>query len=71
MNKLWIVGQIKVVDGVGWWEFQGVFDDESKAAAACRDETYFIGPATLNEERPHETTPQGWVGAYYPKAEQK
>lgn len=55
--KLWVCGQL-----IGeWsasgsvWAFQGVFDDECKADTACRDETYFIFPANLNEELPHES----------------
>ena len=60
--KLWIVGQ-KPADGQ--WQFQGVFDSEEAAMAACRNETYWIAPATLNEFVPHE--PVIWDGGYYPK----
>lgn len=60
---MWIVGQVK--DEGKPWEFQGVFDSEERAVAACRDSSYFVGAASLNEEHPHETTP-GWLGAYYP-----
>lgn len=66
--QLWICGQRTGV----WsprgtpWEFQGVFDSKDKAVAACRDETYFIMPATLNESLPHE--PTACNEAYYPLA---
>ena len=53
--KLWIVGQ--VFEGGIEWEFQGVFDDFAKAEAACRDGSYFICTATLNESLPHESVP--------------
>jgi hypothetical protein len=36
------------------WAFQGVFDDEKKADAACKDASYFIFPAVLNQELPRE-----------------
>lgn len=62
-TKLWICGQIKCEEHKEW-EFQGVFDAEEKAAAACRDAMYFILPVTLNESLPHETTPI--EGGYYP-----
>lgn len=48
------------------WEFQGVFDSESKALAACRDETYFVGYARLNVALPHESSP--WPDCWYPLA---
>lgn len=63
MTRLWIVGQWKA-EGV--WEFAGVFDSEAAARDACRDETYFVGPAVLNERLPHESMTE-WPGAYYPK----
>jgi hypothetical protein len=59
--KLWIAGK---VTGDGW-EFQGVFASEDAAARACKDETYFIAPAWLNE--PISDDSQSWPGAYYPK----
>ena len=61
--KVWICGRWKQM---GPWEFQGVFSTEEKAAAACPDSTYFIGPATLDKELPKET--ESWPGCYYPKA---
>lgn len=63
MNKVFIVGRI---DGNGSWDFQGVFETEQLAIAACRDETYFIGPAIVNEVLGHDT--EDWPGAYSPKA---
>jgi hypothetical protein len=45
-------------------EMVGVFDDESKAVAACKDWRYGIGPLTLNEITPEE--PTEWPGFYYP-----
>jgi len=66
-KKLWICGQL-----IGeWnpagsiWSFQGVFSDETRAVAACRDETYFIYPCDLDAELPHESVYV--IGAYYPK----
>ena len=68
---LWLVGQVRSHDGAGktvCWEFQGLFDTEEKAVAACRSPWYWIVPVVLNEERPDETTP-GWEGSYYPVAQ--
>lgn len=62
---LWIVG--RAVGTERAFEFQGVFSSEAIAVAACKDETYFIGPATLDEELPHETMTDNWPGSYYPK----
>lgn len=63
-NPLWIVG--RVVDASGRFEFQGVFSEQVLAIQACRDETYFMGPADLNVQLPHEASE--WPGACYPKA---
>ena len=60
---VWICGQ---QHEEGQWEFQGVFTTEDLAIAACRNETYFIGPAKLDEQLPAETCM--WAGGYYPKA---
>jgi len=62
-NKmLWIVGKsCGYSDG---WEFQGVFDSEEKAVAACVSEDMFVGPAKLNMSVSLET--KEWPGAYYP-----
>ena len=56
MTKLWICGQLKGKwhkDG-SKWEFQGVFDTRKKAVAACRNDSYCIWSAQLNEELPDE-----------------
>jgi hypothetical protein len=56
-KQFWLCGQLKgdwnITGSI--WEFQGIFDSEEKAAAACRDQNYFIMPVTLNEELPHTT----------------
>lgn len=59
--ELWIVGQWK--EPV--WELAGVFESEELAIAACRDHTYFVGPAELNVLLPHDT--EEWPGCRYPK----
>lgn len=66
---VWIVGQ--VLDGEGGdasqWQFAGVFRTEPEAVAACRDATYFVGPATVGVALPHDSCE--WAGAYYPISE--
>lgn len=57
---LYIVGK-STADG---WEFQGIFSDENKAIGACKTNEYWIGPVTLDQEIPDETT--DWPGQYYP-----
>lgn len=49
---------------VGVYHIQGIFSDETKAVAACRDETYLVGPLPLNLSLPHD--PVIWFGAYFP-----
>jgi hypothetical protein len=49
-------------------EFQGVFDTEYKAVAACVSDDYFIFPAEMNVEIAKETLPP--IG-YYPQLETK
>lgn len=76
--KLWVVFQFtggyydvrkeEWASGMGTQEFQGVFDSEEKAIAACRDSNYSIAPVTLNELLPHELV--SIDGAYYPKGKQ-
>ena len=67
---VWIVGQVHPSNGLEEqdmqvaWEFQGVFDTETLAVAACKSPLYFIGPAVINEELPETITE--WFGAYYP-----
>lgn len=53
--------------GGGSWDFQGVFASRFAAEAACRDCTYFVGPAVMDQALPHDTQSE-WPGAYYPKA---
>ena len=67
---LWICGQL-----IGeWkptgsaWAFQGVFSDQARAEAACRDNTYFVLPCAIDVELPHESMQA--VNAYYPKGEE-
>lgn len=61
---LYIVG--KTIDASkSQWEFQGVFDSEEKAAAACLEDSFFVGPAKLNEPLPVTTVV--WLGAWYPR----
>jgi hypothetical protein len=65
--NLWIVGQYRSGQtGSVVWEFAGVFDSEQLAIDACRDETYFVAPATLNEIITHEF--EAFPGCRYPKA---
>jgi len=60
---VWIVGQVDRADDQRW-QFAGVFSSELQAVSACRDETYFIGPAILGRAWPHYRCQ--WPGAYYP-----
>jgi hypothetical protein len=61
-KMLWIVG--KSCGYSDRWEFQGVFDSEEKAVAACVSDDMFVGPAKLNTPVSLET--KEWPGAYYP-----
>ena len=66
-ENLWLVGRfISIHDDGTCWEWIGIFDTEWRAVDACQDETYFIGPAKLNESLPYETV--DWPGCYYPKS---
>lgn len=66
--NLWIVGQNHDNDNPdSGWDFAGVFSEFMLAVAACRDETYWIGPAKLDEVLPHEVT--DWEGVVYPMIE--
>ena len=62
--KLWIVGQNIGGDESPAWDCAGVFSSVQLAVAACRDETYWIGPATLDATLPHEVV--DWPGVVYP-----
>ena len=70
MDQLWICGKLigEWADTGSVWAFQGVFDDEKKADAACKDETYFIFPAILNQELPCED--KVVENARYPRIEE-
>jgi hypothetical protein len=52
--NVWVVMQYRE----GNFDFQGVFNSEKLAVAACRTELYVVIPATINEEHPHEELPQ-------------
>lgn len=56
--KLYVVGR-----NVGAsWEFFGVFDTKEQADDQCKDETYFVGPVTLNAVL--STEAQEWPESY-------
>lgn len=63
--KLWVVGRTihDSPEGIVW-DLQGIFSTKKAAESACLDESYFIGPADLNEVLPHETVE--WPDAYRP-----
>lgn len=48
------------------WSVAGAFSTAAKAEAACRDETYFVGPLAIDEQLPDDEVM--WPGAYYPLA---
>lgn len=63
-KTLWIVGQEKASAEAWDWEFQGVFESDALAVAACQGPNWFVGPAILNEEIGSETLV--WPGIVYP-----
>jgi hypothetical protein len=68
--KAWIVGRVAKWDAENSvWHFQGVYSTLELAEAACRDEDYFVGPAIIDEQVPHE--PLVWPGAWYPLLESR
>lgn len=68
MIDTWIVG--KFCDKHGpIWEFQGVFDSEDQAVAACFGDNYFVGPATMNELLDDKRVL--WPGCWYPRLQGK
>ena len=62
--KLWVVGRNNDDSGKDW-DFQGVFDTEDKAVAACISPMHFVGPVELNQTIPEESSE--WPDSYYPK----
>lgn len=64
MTTMFVVGRVHVASP-GVWDFQGVFSTEEAAAQACRDYTYFVGPAQVDTPLPHTTMPE-WPGAFFP-----
>jgi len=68
-NKMmWIVGRANI-DLPSEWEFQGLFDSEEQAVAACAAGRngvmeMFVGPAELNVAVKRKK--RSWPGAYYP-----
>ena len=64
MSAFWIVGK-KTGTLPDQWEFQGVFDSELKAVAACQTASYFVAPAILNEVI--RDASEHWPGAYFPR----
>lgn len=70
MIKVFIVGRVKNTPAslARTWDFQGVFSSEDAAVQACRDFTYFVGPAEIDVDLPHETI-DGWPSAYFPIAD--
>jgi hypothetical protein len=63
MKTVWIVGKyIEKTESGTVWEFEGVFEDQGKAEAACSLPVHFIGPAPINA-----LVGDGlWPGCYYP-----
>jgi hypothetical protein len=71
-GEAWIVGRhlkgaedLETGEHLVAWDFQGVFTSEDLAVAACRDDRYFVAPAKMNQQLPHDTAE--WPGCYYPK----
>ncbi len=62
--KLWLV--FKYRESSIELEFQGVFDSEEMARAACVTPLHRMGPATLNRLLPEEGIE--WEGVVYPMA---
>lgn len=70
---VWCVGQVRQwhVEPTDHcqWEMVGVFASEADARAACRNETYFIGPWLIGVPAPDDATE--WPGAYYPLLQER
>ena len=67
VRTYWLVFKVTGLYAMRHWDFKGVFSTKERAIVACRDETYMIAPATLNESLPDGTFPE-WEGSYYSKA---
>lgn len=65
-SRVWICGRILDPNEPGEpiWQFQGAYSSEQLAREACRDDSYFIGPAVVDQIAPVEEVE--WDGAYYP-----
>ena len=61
---VWIVGRWVADEN---WQFQGVFLTKDEAVAACRDSSYFVGPAVMGQSVPHEKV--SWPDSFYPLVE--
>jgi len=64
-EKVYVVGQIK---GGDWpdtnWDLYGIFRKREDAVKACKDETYFVGPAPMNTTLGEKTVE--WPDIEYP-----
>ena len=65
--ELWVVGKTYPEEHERLWGFKGVFSSRELAIDACKEATWFVGPATLDEEIPSELA--SWPDAFYPLAE--
>ena len=56
MNDFWIVCQnVAGREPHFVWEFQGLFDSERRARAACLNRNYWMAQVAVNETLPDET----------------
>jgi hypothetical protein len=64
-ETLWLCGQWRSgLSPTCVWDFQGIFDTEEQAVAACCNENCFVAPVELNAVLSEEPTP--FPEAYYP-----
>lgn len=67
MTTFYLVGQYVATHESGTvWDFSGLYSTRELALAACRDYSYFIAPALLDQQLPHER--REWSGLEYPLA---
>ena len=65
---VYAVGEyIKETEDGAVWDLAGIFEDQSKAEAACVKDNYFVGPMPLNTALP--TKREVWPNVYYPTLE--